>query len=314
MPSKARTAPGNRLSAVRPRRRAGRYLWMILEHRAVGPVLQERLRPRLRGDPRRRHRRPGRRGGRAAGRRDAARACRSYILLTHAHLDHITGVGRAKAALGVPVWLHEADNFLYEAGRAAGADVRPPRRAAAAGRSFLRGRRAAALRALRRCACGTRPATVPAASAWRSAREGDAGATLFVGDTLFAGSIGRTDLPGGDMPTLLRSIRDVLFSLPGRHGRLVRPRRADDDRPRAADEPFLVDLSSAFSVRVTRVRLSTSSTRPTPSRSPFFRIARSVALAVDVGAVRALEVHDFELGRARRQPAVQPRHQRRRRR
>ena len=38
--------------------------------------------------------------------------------------------------------------------------------------------------------------------------------TLFVGDTLFAGSIGRTDLPGGDTDTLLRSIRDVLFAFP----------------------------------------------------------------------------------------------------
>ena len=35
------------------------------------------------------------------------------ILLTHAHLDHVTGVARAKAVLNVPVWLHEADNFLY---------------------------------------------------------------------------------------------------------------------------------------------------------------------------------------------------------
>ena len=39
-------------------------------------------------------------------------------------------------------------------------------------------------------------------------------ATLFVGDTLFAGSIGRTDLPGGDTGTLLRSIREVLFTFP----------------------------------------------------------------------------------------------------
>jgi glyoxylase-like metal-dependent hydrolase (beta-lactamase superfamily II) len=38
--------------------------------------------------------------------------------------------------------------------------------------------------------------------------------TLIVGDTLFAGSIGRTDLPGGDMETLLRSIREVLFRFP----------------------------------------------------------------------------------------------------
>jgi glyoxylase-like metal-dependent hydrolase (beta-lactamase superfamily II) len=35
-----------------------------------------------------------------------------------------------------------------------------------------------------------------------------------VGDTLFAGSIGRTDLPGGDTNTLLRSIREVLFRFP----------------------------------------------------------------------------------------------------
>ena len=34
-----------------------------------------------------------------------------------------------------------------------------------------------------------------------------------MGDTLFAGSIGRTDLPGGDHETLLRSVRDVLFPL-----------------------------------------------------------------------------------------------------
>jgi glyoxylase-like metal-dependent hydrolase (beta-lactamase superfamily II) len=41
-----------------------------------------------------------------------------------------------------------------------------------------------------------------------------AGEILFVGDTLFAGSIGRTDLPGGDTETLLRSIRNVLFGFP----------------------------------------------------------------------------------------------------
>jgi glyoxylase-like metal-dependent hydrolase (beta-lactamase superfamily II) len=37
---------------------------------------------------------------------------------------------------------------------------------------------------------------------------------LFVGDTLFAGSIGRTDLPGGDLNILLDSIRNVLFRYP----------------------------------------------------------------------------------------------------
>ena len=45
-------------------------------------------------------------------------------------------------------------------------------------------------------------------------REAEQERTLFVGDTLFAGSIGRTDLPGGDMQTLLSSIRNVLFKFP----------------------------------------------------------------------------------------------------
>src|SRR5262245_39731281 len=38
-----------------------------------------------------------------------------YILLTHAHIDHVTGVGVARTALGVPVGLHKEDLFLYKA-------------------------------------------------------------------------------------------------------------------------------------------------------------------------------------------------------
>ena len=44
--------------------------------------------------------------------------------------------------------------------------------------------------------------------------DGDGRSELVVGDTLFAGSIGRTDLPGGDYDTLIRSIRSVLFTFP----------------------------------------------------------------------------------------------------
>jgi len=46
------------------------------------------------------------------------------------------------------------------------------------------------------------------------AAAGDAGGILFSGDLLFAGSIGRTDLPGGDYPTILRSLARVCLTLP----------------------------------------------------------------------------------------------------
>ncbi len=64
-------------------------------------------------------------------------------------------------------------------------------------------------------------------------RQGEAARELFVGDTLFAGGIGRTDLPGGDHATLLASIRDVLFSVSRRDSRAPGPWVRHDDRGRA---------------------------------------------------------------------------------
>jgi glyoxylase-like metal-dependent hydrolase (beta-lactamase superfamily II) len=135
------------------------------------------------------------------------------ILLTHAHLDHVTGVGRAKRALGVPVWLHEADNFLYEKVVEQGlmfgfeVDPQPPIDSFYQGEGPLRfGRYEVRVRHT--------PGHCPGGVCLAVSREGEKTTTLFVGDTLFAGSIGRTDLPGGDMETLLKSIREVLFAFP----------------------------------------------------------------------------------------------------
>lgn len=135
------------------------------------------------------------------------------ILLTHAHLDHITGVARAKAALGVPVWLHRADLFLYEnvvqqgwmfglkvAAQPAVDDFYEP------GVPLTFGRYVVDIRHT--------PGHCPGGVCLAIGRQGEAARELFVGDTLFAGGIGRTDLPGGDHATLLASIRDVLFSYP----------------------------------------------------------------------------------------------------
>ena len=147
---------------------------------------------------------------------EAARDLRAnvtQILLTHAHLDHVTGVARAKSALKVPVWLHKDDLFLYERtvdqGRMFGIAVEQP---PPVDRFYQPGEvvrfgdyQVDVLPTPGHCPGGVCLAIGRADSEERE---------LFVGDTLFSGSIGRTDLPGGDLDTLLASIRNVLFAFP----------------------------------------------------------------------------------------------------
>lgn len=137
------------------------------------------------------------------------------ILLTHAHVDHVTGVAAAKRALGVPVYLHRDDLFLYERavemGVIFGLRVEPqppidvfysPGQVIPFGGCQVRWHHTPG-----HCPGGVclQIGMVHAASAEP--------VHLFVGDTLFAGSIGRTDLPGGSHDVLIRSIKKVLFPL-----------------------------------------------------------------------------------------------------
>jgi hydroxyacylglutathione hydrolase len=133
-----------------------------------------------------------------------------YILLTHAHVDHVTGVAAAKRALGVPIYLHKDDLFLYERAVEMGAMFGLRVEAPPSVDQFY-----SAGQVVSFGECDARPYHTPGhcpggvclAVQTRGEPEND----LFVGDTLFAGSIGRTDLPGGDHETLLASIRTVLF-------------------------------------------------------------------------------------------------------
>src|SRR5690606_20965791 len=71
----------------------------------------------------------------------------------------------------------------------------------------------------------------------------DVSEVMFSGDLLFAGSIGRTDLPGGDTPTMMRSLRDKV--LPLRDDVVVLPGHGEQTsigRERATN-PYLVDLA-----------------------------------------------------------------------
>ena len=129
------------------------------------------------------------------------------IWITHAHLDHVLGLARVKAETGAPVWLHAADRPLYDAvpRQAAAYGLRcdplpPPDRAWAHGDVASVG----SLRFGVRHAPGHAPGHVVLVC------DGH----VLGGDVLFAGSIGRTDLPGGDSETLLASIERELLSLP----------------------------------------------------------------------------------------------------
>jgi hydroxyacylglutathione hydrolase len=131
-----------------------------------------------------------------------------HILLTHAHLDHISGVGRARAATGAPVTLHASDRQLYDAVVEQGMmfGIRVERQPPVDGfydtaKTIAFGR------------YEVRVHHTPGHSPGGVCLEIDS-KTLIVGDTLFAGSIGRTDLPGGNYDTLINAIRTVLFAFP----------------------------------------------------------------------------------------------------
>lgn len=136
----------------------------------------------------------------------------TYILLTHAHVDHVTGVGRAKKALDAPVYLHRDDKFLYDAtpqqAEKFGFHVEKPPPID----QFYDVTQRLTFGELDVHVHHT-PGHCPGGVCLQIGPSGERGRDLFVGDTLFAGGIGRADLPGADYDTLMRSIKNVLFPL-----------------------------------------------------------------------------------------------------
>lgn len=130
------------------------------------------------------------------------------IWLTHAHIDHIWGTDEVRAATGAQVWLHPDDRRWYdslpEQGRMFGLGDLP--RLAPSDHEFADGDEVRA----GRFAFTVRH--VPGHSPGHVAFIGHG--LCLSGDVLFQGSIGRTDLLGGDPATLMRSIREVLLPLP----------------------------------------------------------------------------------------------------
>jgi glyoxylase-like metal-dependent hydrolase (beta-lactamase superfamily II) len=187
---------------------------MILETAAVGPFFKngyvagcERTRQAIFIDP----------GDEVEQLLDVIRARElqvTHILLTHAHVDHVSGVAEAKRALGAPIFLHRDDLFLYRnavsTGMMFGLTVEEPPPVD----QFYDGEGPIAFGDYEVRVVHT-PGHCPGGVCLAVSKRGEtAPPRLFVGDTLFAGSIGRTDLPGGDYDTLLRSITATLFTFP----------------------------------------------------------------------------------------------------
>jgi hydroxyacylglutathione hydrolase len=138
----------------------------------------------------------------------------THILLTHAHVDHVSGVAEAKRALGAPIYLHKDDQFIYDnavrTGMMFGLTVEQPPPVDhyyEADTQIVFGDYEVRI--------VHTPGHCPGGVCLVLSKKGEQGTPhLFVGDTLFAGSIGRTDLPGGDYDTLLKAITEVLFTFP----------------------------------------------------------------------------------------------------
>lgn len=131
------------------------------------------------------------------------------LLHTHGHFDHVLATAEVAKATGARIAIHAQDRAMYEElprqGRMFGfSAARPP-----AAEQILEDGATLAVGTLSATVIHT-PGHTPGSVGFHFA--GDA--ILFAGDTLFAESIGRTDLPGGSFPDIVKSIQTRLYVLP----------------------------------------------------------------------------------------------------
>ncbi len=154
------------------------------------------------------------------------------ILVTHGHWDHLLGVAELAEGTGAPVHMAEGERDLLESAAFAPAEVdfrtHTPEVLLSGGES------------IEVAGIPVDVVSVPGHSPAHLAYHADG--SLFSGDVLFAGSVGRTDLPGADWETLLESIRSLMDAYPA--STVVYPGHGPPTTLGAELErnPFLVEL------------------------------------------------------------------------
>jgi hydroxyacylglutathione hydrolase len=132
----------------------------------------------------------------------------THILNTHLHCDHIYGNKELSRATDAPILGSPKDEFLLSTEIGAGGFMGLPRvggfeyQHLEPGESTFLGEP---------CTILSTPGHTPGSLSFHFPESG----VVFVGDLLFYRSIGRSDFPGGSMETLLRTVRERIFTLPG---------------------------------------------------------------------------------------------------
>jgi hydroxyacylglutathione hydrolase len=142
------------------------------------------------------------------------------VLLTHGHLDHMWSVTPVAGTYDATAWIHPADRHLL-ADPLAGISSETASLLLGGRYEFAEPDDVAELAdgqvlelAGLEVTVDHTPGHTGGSVAFRTPYDDSVSQVMFSGDLLFAGSIGRTDLPGGDHPTMLRTLRDKVLTLP----------------------------------------------------------------------------------------------------